>query len=92
MRWLCASLLLVLSCSPTLPRPAPTPDPGASTCDSACTKLRELGCDEAKPTAKGASCEQVCLNVMTSGVIAWNLGCRSAVTTCAAADACEGKP
>lgn len=76
------------SCLPAPPRP-PIPDTGDGTCDTACARLRELGCEEARPTAEGATCERVCLNVQTSGIVSWDLSCRTRVTACAQVDSCE---
>lgn len=78
-------LLLLLGC----PRPTPGPTPPSPTCADVCKNYERLGCEAARPTARGATCAQVCENVQTSGIIRWNLGCRSAATTCAAADTCE---
>lgn len=84
---------LTLTGCPPAPPPDPPPQPeldaGTGTCDSACSKLRALGCEEGKATGEGATCETVCLNVQNSGVISWNLGCRSSITTCAQVDACD---
>lgn len=92
MLWIVSlSLALLAGCPPQPPTPPPQPelDAGDGTCDSACAKLRELGCAEAKPTAEGNTCEQVCLNVQSSGVVSWNLGCRSKIASCAQIDSCE---
>ena len=68
----------------------PNPMPGAQ-CPDVCANMVKLDCPAAKPTAKGATCEQVCVNFQTSGLASWNLGCRATALTCAAADACEAK-
>lgn len=94
-------LLLVVGCSgcPSAPLPPatsgpviPLPPEGPATCASACERLKQLRCPAASQTAEGAACEEVCLNVMDSGVISWNLDCRIKATSCAAVDACEADP
>lgn len=69
----------------------PTPQPSSATCATVCANMVKLSCPSAKPTAKGATCEQVCNNVQNSGAIKWDLTCRSKALTCAAADLCEAK-
>lgn len=87
-----ALLLLVLA---GCPRPVPPPvppgpaDAAAASCASMCARLADLGCPAAKPTPEGASCEKVCQNVQDSGLILWNLECRTRAPTCAAIDECE---
>ena len=94
------SLLVALAvlgtsaCMPPPPEPPPTIlDAGSvaeePTCRGACDRWRALGCAEAEDTAGGGTCEQVCENVQTSGIIEWDLACRSSVTDCGAIDACE---
>ena len=97
---LVVALLLAVACTPMPPQPPlppqPTPDPwdggddrSRGTCATACARALQLGCASAKPTAHGASCVEVCSNIMGSGVIRWNLPCRSAAASCVAADRCE---
>jgi hypothetical protein len=69
--------------------PVPTPAPGVATCAAVCANMTALNCPSAKPTAKGATCEQVCTNFQNSGITKLNLGCRASAVSCAAADACE---
>ncbi len=38
------------------------PSTDAAQCEQACGALRDAGCPEGKPTPKGASCEEVCVN------------------------------
>lgn len=85
-RILLALALFLTACPPL---PPPVPPPGAATCQDFCTHLQKLGCEAAKPTPEGATCETVCLNIQNSGVIRWNLGCRTAALTCADIDKCE---
>lgn len=83
-------------CPPTpapdpVPTPTPTPDPKPlpehASCATACERAAELGCKWAAHTAAGASCEDVCLNAQKWQP--WDLACRTAAVTCAAADRCE---
>ena len=75
MKLLLGLALGLATCQPTpkpspdagpapLPVPAPTPPPPApapsTTCESACARLRALGCPESASTAHGAPCEAVC--------------------------------
>jgi len=62
---------------------------GGADCSTACDRLRELGCEASQPTAKGASCETVCENVQASGIVEWDLTCRTAAASCEAVDECE---
>lgn len=61
---------------------------GPATCKTVCAHLDRLGCDGAGTTEEGASCEAVCLNVQTSGVIAWDLDCRARARSCVELDNC----
>lgn len=76
-----------LGCPPT-PTPDPPPKPVVATCATACANASELRCSWAMPTAGGASCEDVCKAAQDFGD-AWDLACRTAAVTCAAADRCE---
>lgn len=78
-------LLALAACRP--PKP-PEPPPGA-TCLSACANLVRHDCPAAKPTAKGASCRDVCENFQSSGIAKLNLACMSTAEGCAAIDACN---
>lgn len=89
-------LLAICSChrGPCSSVPGPTPRAmssaaAAAPCAAVCAHMRTLGCAAATPTPKGASCEEVCITVQTSGVVAWDLDCRSKAPTCDAIDACE---
>ncbi len=89
------AFLVLASCPGCPPAPPPvTPDasdaaaaPG--TCAAVCQNGRRLGCPFAQPTPQGASCEEVCSNVQGTGIATWDLGCRSAASSCAAIDACR---
>jgi len=87
-------LLLALAlggCPHPLPAPGPGVEAGAASCESVCAHEAELGCDAARPTGKGASCVEVCLNVQSSTVVKWNLACRAHAPSCAEIDRCEAK-
>jgi hypothetical protein len=64
-RYLIATLLL---CSCDFREPV-GPQPNPSACADACATLARLGCESAKPTDAGESCEQVCRTVEESGTI-----------------------
>lgn len=86
--------LLLVACGPNPgpqpPRPAaPDAGPGVVSCAAYCEHAAALGCEQGKPTPKGASCMQVCDNVQTSGFGQLDLRCGYSATTCAAIDACE---
>jgi hypothetical protein len=66
----------------------PTPS-GSATCAQVCARGSVLGCQFAKPTAKGAACTTVCENLQASGLPKWNLGCRATAVSCAAMDDCQ---
>jgi hypothetical protein len=94
MRWL-LFLIALVACTPA---PAPTnPKPDAVeagtgfSCETACARWAELGCEEGKPTPNGASCAEVCSNLVYSGVVELNLECRSRVAKCSEIDECERK-
>jgi hypothetical protein len=76
------------------PTPSPTPTVDASsnagyTCTSVCTNLKNRKCPGANKTVKGSTCVDVCQNTQDSGIVTWDLKCRSTQTTCAAIDACQ---
>ena len=85
--------LAALTACPRAPVP-PAPEPGdggteLATCAGWCRHAADLLCEAAHPTPAGSPCEAVCTNVQASGVVTWNLKCRVAARSCAAADACE---
>ncbi len=76
--------------SPGPPPQPPKPEPvEGATCASACDRFRELGCPEGEDTAGGGTCEEVCQNVQDSGIIEWDLECRTGVDACDQVDSCE---
>lgn len=60
------------------------------TCAAWCARASAMKCDAAKPTPKGGTCEAVCVNA-NAGPTKWDLKCRVAARSCAAADACDAK-
>ena len=84
----CVAVLVVMNCAscvyntvtdPTAPPPA---EDTPADCQSACDRLRELGCREGQ-TAPGSdrTCEQVCNNVAESGV-SLNTKCVVEIQSC----------
>lgn len=80
----CFLVSLLLACAGAPPEPKP-PEPGRD-CKNACSRLRELRCDEGDPTPDGATCEEVCANGMADR---YDLGCIEAVEQCVYIDGCE---
>lgn len=78
------------------PTPEPTPDPvvvvppvpPTPSCDTACTRFRELKCPEGDPTNDGASCETVCTNMQSTGLIVYDLACATKITACSGISLC----
>lgn len=68
--------------------PAPTPS-GAATCEDVCIHGRQLGCGYANPTPRGATCVEVCVDVVAGGDFTLDLECRARAATCEAAESCE---
>lgn len=87
--------LLHTSCHPTSPGPTPadvTPLPppvDAGPCARACARFRILKCPEAEATKAGVTCEQVCENVESSGVITLDPSCVERATSCEATEQCR---
>ena len=59
-RYLIALWLAAASCAPAAPTRHSVPAETPETCASACTRFRELGCEEGDPTPEGKTCEDVC--------------------------------
>jgi len=76
------------------PNPKPNPDvitppiPEVSPCSTACIHFHELKCPEGDPTNDGASCETVCQNMQSTGMIVYDLACAAEVKSCAAIAQC----
>lgn len=68
---------------------APVDDAAPATCSAWCKHAADLKCPAAKDTPAGTHCVDVCGTVQAGGIVSWNLKCRIAAKTCAAADACE---
>ena len=89
-------LLLALASCRCVYNPAPGPSPsttsttGAATCTTACARLSELGCEASKPTAKGATCAEVCENAERNGLVRWGVDCVVSAASCEVADECGG--
>lgn len=58
-------------------------------CAAACSNLRRLSCPEAKPTPKGAPCEEVCRSVEKSGLASYHPVCVARVRSCAHVSSCS---
>jgi hypothetical protein len=63
--------------------------PAPSNCSVACAHLAALGCPEAQPTPKGATCVDVCSNVDSSGTVSMQTDCVVRAVSCADANACQ---
>ena len=76
--------------NPSDAQPQPEDVDGAAhtPCYLACQKLKALGCPEAKPTAAGATCVQVCTNIESSGVVTMGPECVAKAESCSIAKAC----
>jgi hypothetical protein len=79
-------ITLAASCLHDPVQPNPPPVAGAD-CKSACDHLASLGCELAKPTAKGTSCKTWC-EATANKPAGMDTGCAAAVQTCAQADRC----
>jgi hypothetical protein len=55
----------------------------------ACRRLLALDCPAGRKTPRGATCAEVCENVVESGIVSWDLTCLSSASSCAAADRCR---
>lgn len=74
------------------PPPPEDIDGAARTpCYRACKKLEQLGCPEAKPTAAGATCLQVCQNIESSAVVTMDPECVAGAESCRIASACGSR-
>jgi len=95
MRHITAFALLLLFLTACPPQPPVEPDPppynpdAAAACDTVCEHWRSLGCEEGDDSPGGEPCDAVCTRVQTSGIIEWNLPCRSAIESCDQIDSCE---
>ena len=63
--------ILATQCLPPGPVDGPVPPPVLEQtdagCEGMCAHLRELGCEQGKPTPSGATCERVCADTMAEG-------------------------
>lgn len=74
--------------------PAPTTVPAAASvdialCPQVCTNYRNHHCPAGNPTDKGVPCETVCQEAIVTGLVRWNMACRTVAPSCDAAEACE---
>jgi len=82
-------VVTLTGCPSVGPKPNPNyPDDVPASCDSACTHIGEEGlkCEEGRPTAAGATCQEVCESIpnLSQGY----LDCIAAVTICSQISAC----
>lgn len=82
-KFLIPFLLVLCSCNGCPPNP--TPNPLQADCTKSCSHLRELGCEEGKPTPKGATCETICQNMPVNQAY---LDCTSRITDCQQVNSC----
>lgn len=90
-----ALAILLAACHQHQDPVTPTNDPdggapeAAVSCAAYCSHAERLGCDQGKPTAKGATCTEVCSNLQTSSYSKLDLRCGYNAQTCQAMDVCE---
>lgn len=83
-------LVAVAGCPKPVPPPVPpTPPDGAATCATACERMRELHCIDVEPTPEGATCDDICQNIIDSEILTWDLDCRTMATSCDEVENCE---
>lgn len=91
--------LLTLTGCPTREPTPPSPerdggvvndvDAGPDGCKRWCAHAAELHCAAARDTPFGGKCVDVCTSIQNGGIVSFNLDCRIAADTCAAAELCE---
>ncbi len=85
-----SAMLLAGTCNqdvePVRPKPVDAGTP--ADCSAACQHMRELGCEEGKPTPGGATCEDVCNNVEGSGTVTLNPACVVGISRCDQIESC----
>lgn len=86
--WIATLLLLGARCENTPTRPKPVDAGTPADCDAACAHMAELGCEEAKPTPKGTTCEQVCKDIEGSGTVTLNPACVVGISRCDQVESC----
>ena len=67
----------------------PTKRPTGATCADVCARGAALGCEYAKPSPGGVSCEAVCKDVVAGTDFVLDLECRAVASSCEAAERCE---
>lgn len=86
--YLVLSLLITTDCSIEQSKPRPTPVVTDNNfCKNAQNNLLKLNCEEGKPTKKGKTFEQFCLETQENGVFL-NPRCLSNITNCSEIDNC----
>jgi len=80
--------LFVLVCSMQACGSITTP-PARPTCADVCSTYAKLGCDESRPTAAGASCEDICKNLAELSEYRDYFGCVVVADSCEYARACS---
>lgn len=73
------------------PPPFPPYRPG-TTCAASCAHRAELGCLDATPSPKGATCETMCEDVNKSGLAKWPTDCLVVTRTCDEGRSCRPAP
>ncbi len=71
----------VLSVCQSTPTPGPSPQ---YSCDTACDRMKALGCEEGQDTQNGAECAEVCENSFRVGIkqFEWDLKATSTASSC----------
>jgi hypothetical protein len=65
----------------------PEPSPAATTCETACARLKDLGCKEGEPSPdKGTPCEVWFCDVVDQKIVDFDLACLSSIESCADVD------
>jgi hypothetical protein len=84
-----AAMVTFHACTPRGTAPSPPATADAAQVTAVCENYRRLGCAAGRPTPEGATCEVVTANAVRSGIVAWDLRCRAAATSCSMAEQCE---
>lgn len=85
-----AFLALVSSCYQPRPRDPHVPVVASQeACDTACAHLASMGCEEAEPTPRGATCAEICYATDSTGWSNWGAACVTRAASCDAARRCR---
>lgn len=83
-------LLFIISCGPHhVSNPDRNTTKDVEYCNDASKKLIELGCKEGKPTKKGLSFYDLCIDLESKGMYI-NAKCISQIDSCEKIDYCTG--